>query len=114
MPLEARKPCINLILDNLRGENHWMVDLNDGKHNLLDQERASGLTVNCQDHSKWSAVCSTSVMLPEIDAAGLDVCFDDGDPAVLVYAECNETEWKNGVEALKTIAKMHDTTIITR
>lgn len=91
-----------------------MVDLNDGEHNLLDQEHESGLTVDCKDYSEWSAVCVTSVMLPEIDAAGLDVCFDDGKPAVLVYAECSETEWKNGVEALSTIAKMHDATIAQR
>lgn len=91
-----------------------MIDLNDGKHDLLEQEHESGLTINCQDHEHWSAVCATSIMLPEIDAAGLDVCFDDGKPAVLVYAECSETEWKNGVEALSTIAKMHDATIDQR
>lgn len=88
-----------------------MVDLNDGKHDLLDQERESGLTVSCPDHSKWSAVCATSTMLPEIDAAGLDVCFDDGKPAVLVYAECSADEWKNGVEALTALAGMHGAVI---
>lgn len=90
-----------------------MIDLNDGRHDLLDQEHESGLTINCQDHEHWSAVCATSVMLPEIDAAGLDVCFNNGEPSVLVYANCTESEWENGITALAMIAKMHGA-IITR
>ena len=69
---------------------------------LLEEERPSGFTVTGE--GDWSRVCSAALMLPEIDAAGLDVCMDDGRPAVLVYAECTRMEWTNGVEAVRALA----------
>lgn len=70
--------------------------------NLLEEERPSGLEVTGE--GDWSSVCSAALMLPEIDAAGLDVCMDDGSPAVLVYAECTREEWENGVAAIRALA----------
>ena len=70
--------------------------------NLLEEERPSGFTVDGE--GDWSRVCSAALMLPEIDAAGLDVCVDDGRPAVLVYAECTREEWENGVAAIRALA----------
>lgn len=70
--------------------------------NFLEEERPSGLTVSGE--GDWSRVCSAALMLPEIDAAGLDVCMDDGRPAILVYAECTRMEWANGVEAVRALA----------
>lgn len=70
--------------------------------NLLEEERQSGFTV--VGEGDWSRVCSAALMLPEIDAAGLDVCVDDGRPAVLVYAECTMEEWEKGVAAIRALA----------
>lgn len=70
--------------------------------NLLEEERPSGFEVTGE--GDWSRVCSAALMLPEIDAAGLDVCMDDGKPAVLVYAECTRVEWSNGVAAVRALA----------
>ena len=70
--------------------------------NLLEEERQSGFTVTGE--GDWSRVCSAALMLPEIDAAGLDVCMDDGRPTILVYAECTREEWENGVAAIRALA----------
>lgn len=70
--------------------------------NLLEEERPSGLQVTGE--GDWHSVCSAALALPEIDAAGLDVCVDDGFPAVLVYAECSREEWENGVAAVRALA----------
>ena len=70
--------------------------------NLLEEERPSGFTVTGE--GDWGSVCAAALMLPEIDAAGLDVCVDDGSPAVLVYAECTRVEWSNGVAAVRALA----------
>lgn len=69
---------------------------------MLEEERPSGLQVT--GDGNWHSVCSAALALPEIDAAGLDVCMDDGRPAVLVYAECSREEWENGVAAIRALA----------
>lgn len=70
--------------------------------NLLAEERPSGFTVTGE--GDWHDVCSTALLLPEIDAAGFDVCMDCDHPAVLVYAECTRAEWENGVAAIRALA----------
>ena len=78
--------------------------------NLLDVEHGSGLVVT--GDGDWHAVCMAALSLPEIDAAGLDVCFDDGELAILVYAECTQPEWENGVAAVRALAGHFGFTVV--
>ena len=53
--------------------------------------------------SSWSAVCSTTLLLPEIDSAGLDVCSVRGVPKVFLYEKHDEVTVGKGIDCLTAL-----------